>query len=52
MAAIALLLIRGFSFIVKTTLKLKLLQSGKLLIKDLLPNIPKSLLRLLQIQLE
>lgn len=52
MAAIALLLIRGFSFIVKATCKLKLLQSGKLLIKDLLPHIPKSLLRLLQIQLE
>ena len=52
MAAIVLLLVRGFSFVVKTTCKLKLLQLGKMAIKDLLPHIPKSLLRLLQIQLE
>jgi hypothetical protein len=52
MAAIVLLLVRGFSFVVKTTCKLKLLQLGKIAIKDLLPHIPKSLLRLLQIQLE
>ena len=52
MAAIVLLLVRGFSFVVKTTCKLKLLRLGKMAIKDLLPHIPKSLLRLLQIQLE
>ena len=51
-AAIVLLLIRGFSFVVKTTCKLNLLRSGKLTITDLIPHIPKSLLRLLQIQLE
>jgi uncharacterized membrane-anchored protein len=52
MAAIALLLVRGFSFVVKITCKLNLLQSGNMAIKDLLPHIPQSLLRLLQIQLE
>lgn len=54
MAAIVLLLLRGFSFIVKTTCQIrKLLQSkgpgGR---KDLIPHTPKSILRLLQIQLE
>jgi hypothetical protein len=52
MAAIVLLLVRGFSFVVKITCKLNLLRSGKITIKDLLPHIPKSLIRLLQIQLE
>ena len=54
MAAIVLLLFRGFSVVVKTTRQIRnLLQSkgfvGK---KDLIPNTSKSLLRLLQIQLE
>jgi hypothetical protein len=53
-AAIVLLLSRAFSFIVRTTCLIKkLLQaadsSGK---KALMPHIPKSILRLLQIQLE
>ena len=52
MAAIVLLLVRGFSFVVKITCKLNQLRSGKITIKDLLPHIPKSLIRLLQIQLE
>jgi hypothetical protein len=52
MAAIVLLLVRGFSFVVRTTCKLNLLRSGKLTIKNLIPHVPKSLLRLLQIQLE
>jgi hypothetical protein len=54
MAAVVLLLLRGFSFIVKTTCQLRnLLQSkGSAATKDLMPHIPKSILRLLQIQLE
>lgn len=53
MAAIALLLVRGFSFVVKTTCKLKkLLHSDKESKKDPLPRISKSILRLLQVQLE
>ena len=54
MAAIVLLLLRGFSFIVKTTCQIRqLLQSkGSVSRKDLIPHIPKSILRLLQIQLE
>jgi len=54
MAAIVLLLQRGFSFIVKTTCKIrKLLQSKTSLdTNDLMSNIPKSILRLLKIQLE
>jgi hypothetical protein len=53
-AAIVLLLSRGFSFIVKTTCLIrKLLKSnGSSVKKDLMPHIPKSILRLLQIQLE
>jgi hypothetical protein len=51
MAAIALLLSRAFTFIVKTSCRIR---KPKALLKniDLLPNIPKSILRLLQIQLE
>jgi hypothetical protein len=54
MAAIVLLLFRGFSFVVKTTCKIRqLLQSkGSVGRKDIMPHIPKSILRLLQIQLE
>jgi len=53
-AAIVLLLSRAFSFIVRTTCRIrKLLKSndsaGK---KDLMPYIPRSILRLLQIQRE
>jgi len=54
MAAIVLLLSRGFSFIVRTTCLIrKLLQSKDSSVrKDLMPHIPKSILRLLKIQLE
>jgi len=53
MAAIALLLVRGFSFVAKTTCKLKkLLQSDKESKKDPFPRISKSILRLLQVHLE
>ena len=54
MAAIVLLLLRGFSFIVKTTFQIRqLLQSkGSAATKHWMPHIPKSILRLLQIQLE
>jgi hypothetical protein len=54
MAAIVLLLLRGFSFIVKTTCQIRqLLQSkGSAGRKDMMPYISKSILRLLQIQLE
>ena len=54
MAAIVLLLFRGFSFVVKTTCQIRqLLQSkGSVGRKDIMPHIPKSILRLLQIQLE
>ena len=53
-AAIALLLLRALSFVVKTTCKIrKLLQSkGGMVKRDLLSHISKSILRLLQIQLE
>jgi hypothetical protein len=54
MAAIVLLLFRGFSFVVKTTCQIRqLLQSkGSTVRKNFIPHIPKSILRLLQIQLE
>jgi len=54
MADIVLLLLRGFSFIVKTTRQIrKLLQSkGSVDEKGLMPRIAKSILRLLQVQLE
>ena len=54
MAAIVLLLWKGFSFVAKTTCRIRqLLQSeGSIDKKDLLSHIPKSILRLLQIQLE
>jgi hypothetical protein len=53
-AAIVLLLLRGFTFIVKTTCRIReLIQSKEFdKKKDLLPHTPKSILRLLQIQLE
>lgn len=54
MAAVVLLLYRAFSFIAKTTCQIRKLldykgDAGK---KDLIPHIPNSILRLLQIQLE
>jgi hypothetical protein len=51
MAAIALLLIRAFTFVVKSTCRIR---KSKIFVKntDLLPHIPKSILRLLQIQRE
>jgi hypothetical protein len=54
MAAIVLLLTRAFSFVVKITCRIrKLLDSkGSLRPKDLLPDIPRSIIRLLKIQLE
>ena len=53
MAAIVLLLMRGFSFIVKTTCKIRKLQSKTSVGRnDLMLHIPKSILRLLKIQLE
>jgi hypothetical protein len=54
MAAIVLLLFRAFSFVVRTTCQIrKLLDAkGSLRPKDLLPEIPRSIIRLLQIQLE
>ena len=54
MAAIVLLLFRGFSFVVRTTCQIRnLLQSkGPLSKEDLLPHVSKSILRLLEIQLE
>jgi hypothetical protein len=54
MAAISLLLYRGFSFVIKTTCRIRehLRSNGFLGEKDLLPLVPKSILRLLQIQLE
>jgi hypothetical protein len=54
MAAIVLLLSRAFSFVVRTTCRIrKLLDSERSLRdKDLLPEIPRSIIRLLQIQLE
>jgi hypothetical protein len=54
MAAIVLLISRGFSFVVKTTcmlIKLSYLD-GHVKKQDLMPHIPKAILRLLQIQLE
>lgn len=53
-AAIVLLLYRGFSFVIKTTCRIRqLLQSKVSLGKtDLVPHIPKSILQVLQIQLE
>jgi hypothetical protein len=49
-----LLLFRAFSFVVRTTCRIrKLLDSkGYPRSKDLLPNIPRSIIRLLQIQIE
>ena len=54
MAAISLLLYRGFSFVIKTTCRIRehLRSNGFLGEKDLLPLIPKSILALLKIQLE
>jgi len=54
MAAIALLLLRGFSFVAKTTCQLRkiLNTNGSIQKQNLSPYIPKSILRLLQIQLE
>jgi hypothetical protein len=54
MAAIVLLLSRAFSFVVKTTCRTRKLIDSKesLRPKNLLPDIPKSIIRLLQIQLE
>ena len=53
LAAIVLLLNRGFAFVVKTTCKLTEPNSnGQIGKKDLLPHVPKSILRLLEIQLE
>jgi hypothetical protein len=54
MAAIVLLLSRAFSFVVRTTCRIrKLLDSkGSLRLKDLLPEIPRSIIRVLQKQLE
>ena len=54
LAAIVLLLSRAFFFVVKTTCRLReILQSNSSVRKqNLLPQIPKSILRLLQIQLE
>jgi hypothetical protein len=54
LAAIVLLLSRGFSFILRTTCLIrKLLKSNDFTReKDLMPHIPKSILRLLQIQRE
>jgi hypothetical protein len=51
MAAIALLLIRAFTFVVKTTCRIR---KSNAFVKntDRLPYIPKSILQLLQIQLE
>jgi len=52
-AAIVLLLKRAFSFIVKTTCRLgKLLNSNESKEKPPLLNVPKSILKLIQIQLE
>ena len=54
MAAIVLLLFKAFSFVVRTTCRIrKLLDSkGSPKPKDLLPHISRSIIRLLQIQLE
>jgi hypothetical protein len=54
MAAIVLLLTRAFSFVVKITCRIrKLLElEGCPKPKNLLPDIPRSIIRLLQIQLE
>ena len=54
MAAIVLLLFRAFSFVVKTTCQIRkfLDAEGSLRPKNLLPEIPRSIIRLLQIQLE
>jgi hypothetical protein len=54
MAAIVLLLFRGLSFVVKTTCQIRNLFQSKehLNKKNLLPHISKSILRLLEIQLE
>ena len=53
-SAIILLLLRGFTFIVKTTCRIRELIKSNGFVKktDLLPPVPKSILRLLQIQLE
>ena len=54
MATIVLLLTRAFSFVVKITCQIRkiLVAKGCLGSKDLLPYVPKSIIRLLQIQLE
>jgi hypothetical protein len=54
MAAIVLLLFRAFSFVVRTTCRIrKLLElEGCPKPKNILPDIPRSIIRLLQIQLE
>ena len=53
-AGIVLLLCKGFSFVVRTTCQIRrwLRTKGRLGQYDLLPVIPKSILRLLSIQLE
>ena len=53
-AAIVLLLCKGFTFVVKTTCQIRywLRKTGRLGQNDLLPVTPKSILRLLGIQRE